>query len=404
MNDKRKKILRKNPNRQSKSVENLKKLLTYYQEITDTIRSPFIILDKDLCVVTANESFYSTFKVLKAETEGKLIYKLGNNQWDSPELRELLEDILPKNKIFNDFEVTHIFHNIGRKTMLLNARQIDSKHLILLAFEDVTESKKLQTDTTTMTQNLLKQKHNLKAGSDAKDEFVSMASHQLRTPATVVKLYAAMLREGYAGDLKENQITMLNRVISSNDRQLEIIDDLLRVARADDGKVYLKKSNCNVVKLIDDVIEGHIVALDNREQIIIFNKPALSTTAFIDAKLIRMVLENLLDNASKYAHEGSTITVGLEQSRKQTVISMTNNGKGIEKKDQQKLFKKFSRIDNPESLSTSGTGLGLYWAKKIIDLHDGSIDVSSKVNKVTTFKVELPTKATKATPKQNTTF
>ncbi len=87
----------------NRRIETLKKLLTYYQEITDTIREPFIILDKDLCVVTANDAFYKVFEVVKAETEGKLIYKLGNNQWEIPKLRELLENILPKSKVLNDF-------------------------------------------------------------------------------------------------------------------------------------------------------------------------------------------------------------------------------------------------------------------------------------------------------------
>ncbi len=89
------------PSIRSKSVETLKKQLTYYQEITDTIREPFIILDKDLLVVTANNAFYEIFKVVRLETEGQLIYKLGNNQWDSKDLRKLLEDILPKHQFFN---------------------------------------------------------------------------------------------------------------------------------------------------------------------------------------------------------------------------------------------------------------------------------------------------------------
>ncbi|MBA3758832.1 PAS domain-containing sensor histidine kinase [Candidatus Saccharibacteria bacterium] len=376
---------------QRKSIEALKRLLTYYQEITDTIREPFIILDKDLCVVTANLAFYHAFKVLKTQTEGKLIYKLGNNQWEIPKLRELLENILPKDKIMNGFEVTHDFPDIGPKTMLLNARQLDHKQLILLAIEDVTKRKKLQSDTEQMTANLVKQHNKLKALSDTQDEFIMLASHQLRTPATIVKQYTSMLREGYAGALSKKQLKILDSAIVSNQWQLEIIEDLLRVAKVDDGKVYLEKLKHDVVRLIDEVIEGQHITFDARNQRIVFNKPTIKVSAIMDAKLMRMVLENLLDNASKYSPKSKTITVGLKQTKKETTISINDKGVGILKKDQHKLFEKFSRIDNSLSMATAGTGLGLYWVKKIVELHDGTIEVISKKDYGSLFTIKIPT-------------
>jgi nitrogen-specific signal transduction histidine kinase len=112
----------------------------------DVLREPVLILDKELSVMAANECFYNTFKVNKEETENELIFDLGSGQWNIPELRKLLEDILPKHTFFKSFEVTHDFPNIGRKVMLLNARQIYVKEsienlesIILVAFEDVTE-------------------------------------------------------------------------------------------------------------------------------------------------------------------------------------------------------------------------------------------------------------------------
>ena len=376
---------------QTKSIKALKKLLIYYQEITDTIREPFIILNKDLCVITANDAFYKTFKVLKTQTEGKLIYTLGNNQWQIPKLRQLLENILPKDKVLNDFEVTHDFPTIGPKTMLLNARQVDHKQLILLAIEDITKSKKLQSDTKQMTANLVQQHDEMQALSDTKDEFIMLASHQLRTPATIVKQYTLMLHDGYAGALSKQQLKMLDSAITSNQRQLQIIEDLLRVARVDDGKVYLEKTENDVVKLVYDVIQAQLIIFKAREQRIAFNKPTRKMSAFIDGKLIRMVLENLLDNASKYSTSGKTMTVSLKQNKKETTITIADEGVGVLKKDQPKLFKKFSRIDNVLSMSTTGTGLGLYWVKKIIELHKGTIEVSSKMSKGSVFTIKLPT-------------
>jgi chemotaxis protein methyltransferase CheR len=111
--------------------------------ILDSIRGPVLILDKHFRVIRANRSFYQTFKVNAEETEGTIIYDLGDKQWDIPKLRDLLENILPKNSIFDDFEVEHTFESIGRKIMHLNAHKIENEvsrtQLIFLAIEDVTE-------------------------------------------------------------------------------------------------------------------------------------------------------------------------------------------------------------------------------------------------------------------------
>jgi two-component system cell cycle sensor histidine kinase PleC len=390
----------KKPSYQHASVETIKKRLTYYQEITDTIREPFVILDKELIVVTANQAFYKTFKVVKLETEGKLIYKLGDNQWDIKELRDLLENILPKHKFFNGFEVSHKFPSIGNKTMLLNARQIDSRQLILLALEDTTEQTKLKNDTKKMTDNLIKQKNSLQSLNDSKDEFIMMASHQLRTPATIVKTYAGMLNDGMAGELTEKQREMLGRAMSSNERQLEIIEDLLRVARVDDGKVYLEKSDCDVIMLLNQVVKEQLVMYDARKQKIVFQQTLDSNSTNLDPNLMKMVFENLLENASKYSRESQTIVINLTQNKLQTVITISDEGVGIDKKDQKKMFTKFSRIDNALSLSTVGTGLGLYWVKKIIDLHEGTIEVQSKVEEGTKFTLSLPILKTTNVPKE----
>jgi PAS domain S-box-containing protein len=120
----------------------------YAEDIVETLREPLVVLNSDLKVLTANDSFYSTFKVSPEETIGKFIYELGNRQWDIPKLRVLLEEILPHNLVFYDYEVEHDFQGIGRKTILLNARQIFRKNIgsniILLAMEDITVRKYLE--------------------------------------------------------------------------------------------------------------------------------------------------------------------------------------------------------------------------------------------------------------------
>src|SRR5450432_1602436 len=130
-----------------RSEADLKAIETYSQNIVDTVREPLLILDTTLRVRSANRAFYQTFQVSLQETENRLIYELGNGQWDIPNLRTLLEDIVPKSSVFNDFELEHDFPVIGRRVMLLNARKLQAGHhgeLLVLAMEDVTERRRAE--------------------------------------------------------------------------------------------------------------------------------------------------------------------------------------------------------------------------------------------------------------------
>ncbi|MFZ3020001.1 MAG: PAS domain-containing protein [Minisyncoccia bacterium] len=151
---------------------------TYIKTVVDIVREPVLILDKELRVMAANESFYRMFQVEAKDTESKVVYELGNGQWNIPALRKLLEDILPKNTFFKGFEVTHDFPFIGRKIMILNARQIHSRFnkvnnvievfpsIILLAMEDVTEmmvvAETLASHANLIAQRLTSETHSLK--------------------------------------------------------------------------------------------------------------------------------------------------------------------------------------------------------------------------------------------------
>ncbi|MEW6715432.1 MAG: diguanylate cyclase [Nitrospirota bacterium] len=132
----------------SNEEKRLQKALEFSDAIIATVREPLLVLDKELRIITANRSFYRIFKVKPEETEKRLIYDLGDRQWDIPALRDLFENILPQNHAFEDFEVEHDFKYIGRKTMLLNARKISGEmnnvEMILLAIEDITERKKAE--------------------------------------------------------------------------------------------------------------------------------------------------------------------------------------------------------------------------------------------------------------------
>src|SRR2546423_1079089 len=131
----------------ARAAADLKAIETFSQNIVDTVREPLLMLDTTLRVHSANRAFYQTFHVSLEETENRLIYELGNGQWDIPALRTLLEDIVPKNSVFSDFELEHTFPAIGRRVMLLNARQLKAGNhgeLLVLAMEDVTERRRAE--------------------------------------------------------------------------------------------------------------------------------------------------------------------------------------------------------------------------------------------------------------------
>jgi PAS domain S-box-containing protein len=225
-----------------------------------------------------------------------------------------------------------------------------------------------------------------------KDEFISLASHQLRTPATGVKQFLGMVLDGFAGDVIPEQHRMLERAYESNERQIAIINDLLKVAQADAGKIKLKKKNIDLVQLVQDVLDEQASKFAGRRQKVDFTYRTSPVLVSADASRLRMVLDNLIDNASKYTFEGKSISVKIIPKGGNALIAIRDKGVGISAHDIDKLFHKFMRLDNPLSASVGGSGLGLYWAKKVIDLHGGSIAVTSNTGEGSTFTVCLPVK------------
>jgi PAS domain S-box-containing protein len=258
-----------------------------------------------------------------------------------------------------------------------------------LIIKDITDKKRSK-NALVAANKLLKHQHiELEALNNVKDEFISLASHQLRTPATGIKQFLGLLLEGYAGTLTPQQMLYAQKAYTSNERQIDLVNSLLRTAQIDAGKVVLEQSLTNLAVMIEEIIDGLRDVFEARNQIVGLHEDSNLPDVSIDKARMRMVFENLIDNASKYTEDGGQITITLSETNTYVEVSIKDNGVGIAEKDMKHIFDKFNRIPNKLSATVGGTGLGLYWAKKIVTLHKGMIRVNSQIDTGTEFMIRL---------------
>lgn len=239
-------------------------------------------------------------------------------------------------------------------------------------------------------ENLRRHNQELLTLNESKDEFVAIASHQLRTPATAVKQYLGLLLEGYAEPLTESQRLFLEKAYENNERQLRIVDEMLRVAQLDLNKMILKKRRFDIDKLIEEVVAGMRGQLKERRQTVRLNLPDEKVKYVADRERLKMVIENIVDNAVNYSGDGQTIDITLRDKRETIEIAVKDRGVGIKHSDIPLLFRKFSRIQNERSDMVSSTGLGLYFSGKVTEMHGGHITVKSLPKRGSTFTIILP--------------
>lgn len=224
----------------------------------------------------------------------------------------------------------------------------------------------------------------------AKREFVSLASHQLRTPASGVKAFLSLLLDGHVGALSRKQREFAKKAYDSNDRQLDIIDSLLSLASIEAGRLTMFKETTDLRQLTGQCIDAHRSAAREKKLHLSYAKPKTAVQVTIDANSIQMAIDNLLSNAIKYTPPGGTVRIKLRAQGASAYIDVEDTGIGIAKKDLPLLFQKFSRLSDPASKTVGGSGLGLYMAKYIVELHKGKITVRSTHGQGTCFTLRLP--------------
>jgi signal transduction histidine kinase/DNA-binding NarL/FixJ family response regulator len=371
-----------------RSEADLKAIETYAQNIVDTVREPLLILDATLRVRSANRAFYQTFHVSPGETEGRLIYELGNGQWDIPDLRTLLEDIVPKSSVFDDFELEHTFPTIGRRVMLLNARKLQAgQHgeLLVLAMEDVTERRRVE-------EVVAKAKDAAEAANRAKSAFLANMSHEIRTPMNAILGFSQLLLRDQHLDARQSQY--LGTINRSGEHLLALINDILEMSKIEAGRTTLNLTTFDLPGLLNDLEMMFRVRTDGKKLSfvveLIGDVPRYIVT---DINKLRQVFINVLGNAVKFTARGG-IGLRVRADRQGAAgpclrVEVEDTGPGISQDEQGMLFRHFEQTKTGQQAGT-GTGLGLAISREFVRLMGGDITVSSQVGKGSIFAINLP--------------
>ena len=227
---------------------------------------------------------------------------------------------------------------------------------------------------------------------EAKDEFISMASHQLRTPLTSIKGYISMLMDGDVGKVSKEQQHLLQEVFISSERMVRLIGDFLNVSRLQTGKFIIDKHPIDLSKIVAQEVESLEPNASAHGLKFTFKKPKNIPEMNVDENKIQQVIMNFCDNAIYYSKENSKIIVTLANVKGWVEFCVIDTGIGVPKEEQVDLFGKFFRATNARKQRPDGTGVGLFLAKKVIDAHDGEIIFESKEGKGSTFGFRLPIK------------
>jgi len=368
----------------------------YSEAVFATIHEPLIVLDKNLRVKSANKRFYKLYNTKVEETEGMLLYDLGNKQWNIPRLRELLEEILPRNTHFHDFEITHTFPGIGEKTMVLNARRIIQKRnheeLILLAIADVTEQVLAMRK---MEKNEIKLMEAMVAAENAvkfKQQFLSNMSHEIRTPLNSILGFTNVLLKT---KLDVEQKEFLHAIKTSGTSLTQLINDILDLSKVDAGRMTFEKQPFDIRKSIKSILYSFDLKIKEKNIELIKEYDAkIPTMLFGDSVRLNQIILNLLSNAVKFTHKGKivlSVKLLTEDDENVTVeFAVTDTGIGIAADKINSIFNVFEQAEIGTANSYGGTGLGLAIVKQLVEAQGGSIGLISKIGEGSTFSFILP--------------
>lgn len=383
----------------------------FAESIIETIREPLVILDKALCVISANAAFYKIFHVQDHEAEGKSFFELRNHQWENKQLHLLLQKVITEKIKVEDYEVTNNFEDIGTKTILLNARQVinrsNDNELILLAIEDITERKVVQQKMKSFSDDLEKEvkerTSDLMQSNMQLNQFVYIASHDLQEPLRKILTFCSRLQEKQKNILPADVKTYLNKIDGAASRMRKLIEELLEYSRLITYDKLFALTDLNVV--LENVMNDFDLMIEEKKA-----KISSNNLPVIQAIPLQMnqLFYNLISNSLKFSQEDTIPVITITSNRlseKQAnklfngntlttyyEIIFRDNGIGFNQKYAEQIFIVFQRLH--QNNEYSGTGIGLSIIKKIIETHHGKIVAEAKENVGATFHIILPAEQT----------
>ena len=325
------------------------------------------------------------------------------NQVKDPELKKLLD--IHRTKIviplLHQNQETGILFLGEHKSLGYSSRDIEMLESIAgelavsirnsLSMEEINElNKSLQRRIDEATKELRFSNRQLQRLDEAKNEFISMASHQLRTPLTSIKGYLDMMLEGDLGKISPTQRAVLREAFSSSERMVRLINDFLNVSRLQTGKFTIDKQSVDIAQILRDEVSLLKVVADQRSVEMALKIDKKIPSLAVDSEKIRQVMLNMIDNAIYYSSPHKKVVIALKSSGKMIEFSVKDSGIGVPKSEQANLFGKFFRGTNAKKRRPDGTGVGLFLAKKVILSHDGEMIFESEEGKGSTFGFRLP--------------
>ena len=359
-------------------------------------REPLLVLDGELRVERANRTFYDTFLVRREETEGRFLDDLGNRQWGLPALRGALRSILVENRELQGFEVEHEFPEIGRKTMVLNARRVwrDGRgaEKILVAIEDRTEIKQAEEGRALLVAREQRAARQAEAANRLKDEFLATVSHELRGPLSAMSGWVHVL----AGD-KVDAATRA-RGLAAIERNVQaqglLVEDLLDAARITTGKLRLTPHMIDLLPVVQEAIGTVRAAADAKGVALELTHGDAVLTVLGDPGRLQQIAWNLLSNAVKFTPHGGRVEAWLGQVDNLVQLQVRDTGQGIGAEFLPQVFKRFSQEESSPARSQTGLGLGLSIVRHLTELHGGTVAAASPgEGQGSTFTVSLPVPA-----------
>jgi len=370
-------------------IDIIKRARQYAEAIVAAVAEPLVVLDADLRVQKASHLFYQALHMSPEQTELAPFPEINGGQWNTPELRRAIDEVRYTGGRILDFEHVMVTRDGVRRTMLLNAQRLtqeDGSLSIVLTIKDITDRKNLE-------ETLRSRVEQLAQANRRQNEFLAMLAHELRNPLAALRSGTQVL-EMASGDAETAARTraMMQRQVANMAR---MIDDLLDVSRITSGRIQLRLEPIDLVQVVERCCDTMRPVLEGRGQTLHYHCGAGPTLVDGDPVRLEQILGNLLNNSSKFTHDGGTVWVSLDQDedddkRTTAIVRVRDDGVGLAAEMVSRVFEPFMQVQR-SSGSSGGLGIGLTLVRRLVELHGGTIQASSDgLGSGSLFEVRLP--------------